>query len=81
MPELNPFEEIFGGCPHGGLKPYCPSCAGDELEEKWAKRREKRESRKTEEALQREVVSQSQALDAAEAEIRRLRWRLEATGK
>jgi hypothetical protein len=53
-----------------------PQCAGDELEEKWAKRREKREARKTKNRLQETVASQSGALDSAHLLIQHLQRRL-----
>lgn len=69
------FEENFGACPHGGIKPYCPQCAGDEVEEARAKRREKREARETENRLKETVSRQSDELDAAYAYIRSLERR------
>ena len=32
----------FGACPHGGIKPYCPQCCGDELEAEREARKQRR---------------------------------------
>ena len=73
MPDF--FEQTFGACPHGGIKPYCPQCTGDEVAEARAKRREKREARSTENRLRETVASQSGELDDAYARIRNLERR------
>jgi hypothetical protein len=68
----NWFEETFGACPHGHIKPYCAQCTGDELEAEWEEKRRQREGRgraKLEETVKR----QSSAIDRQSAEIQRLR--------
>jgi hypothetical protein len=80
------FERTFGACPHGGIRPYCAQCVGDQL---GAKREEKRREdeeealRGREKALQGRVLSleatvngQSKALDSAYSYIRVLERRL-----
>jgi hypothetical protein len=77
------FEDTFGACPHGYIKPYCADCVRDGL---GAKREEKRQEDEAgrENALQEQVLSleatvnrQSAALTSAYAEIRVLRRRLQ----
>jgi uncharacterized Zn finger protein (UPF0148 family) len=69
------FEETFGRCPHDGIKPYCPQCAGAELAKKTAERRQEREQR-SEAKLKETVVRQSLALDNAYSHVRALERRL-----
>jgi uncharacterized coiled-coil protein SlyX len=81
------FEETFGRCPHDGIKPYCPQCAGDELAKKTVERRREREQRSEAELretvaeLKETVVRQSLALDNAYSHVRALERRLRARPK
>jgi hypothetical protein len=40
------YEQTVGSCPHQGIKPYCPQCAGDRLKAK-AQAKKARERKRT----------------------------------
>jgi hypothetical protein len=70
------FEQTFGHCPHQGIRPYCPQCAGDRLREKAEARRAK-EEKEHGKKLRKTVERQSAALDASYAHVRALDHRLQ----
>jgi len=68
------YDETFGHCPHGHIKPYCAQCVGDELYAKREERQRKREERDLGERkeLQQTVDRQSAALDQQATRIKEL---------
>lgn len=68
-------EDVFSGCPHGYVKPYCPQCAGDELDAKIARRKAAHQERTELMDAKAALARQSDALDDAYAYIRQLERR------
>jgi hypothetical protein len=82
--EPNWYEETFGRCPHGAIKPYCAQCAGDELEAKLKAKEGKTKERTEVKGLRETVERQSETIQAQSDEINRMRRvvkNMEARGK
>jgi rRNA-processing protein FCF1 len=68
------YTQTFGECPHGGIKPYCPQCVGDELETSSRERTQERTTAKLAETVSRQsrvIADQDAYIDVLKRRLAR----------